>query len=145
MSNFDQIRETATPIPLQLRWSDQDINAHVNNVQILVLMEEARVRATQQWTNTTPGASGPRRMIRAMNTDFNQEVHYGPDTTVWVWIPRIGNSSFVLGHLLVQEDQPCVYMEATMVVLDQETGKPKPHDDAFRQELERHAGPAFTR
>src|SRR5699024_8890935 len=65
--------------------------------------------------------------------------------TVWVWIRRFGNSSFVLGHLLVQEDQPCVYMEATMVVMDHETGKPKPHDDVFRQEIDRHARPALTR
>ncbi len=145
MSNFAQIRSIGTPIPLALRWSDQDINGHVNNVQILTLLEEARIRATQLWTATTPGETGPRRIIRAMTADFNREVHYGLETTVWVWIPRIGTSSFVIGHLLVQEAQPCVYLEATMVVVDRETGQPIPHDSAYRYELERHVGPPFTR
>ncbi len=144
MSNFDEIRTLATPIAVQLRWSDQDINGHINNVQILTLMEEARIRATQQWTGTTPGDSGPRRIARALNTNFDREVHYGPDTTVWVWIPRIGTSSFVFGHLLVQDTQPCVYTEATMVIVDEHTGKPRPHDAVFRQELALHAGPAFS-
>lgn len=145
MSNFAQIRSIATPIPLALRWSDQDINGHVNNVQILGLLEEARIRATQQWTATTPGETGPRRIIRAMNADFDREVQYGLETTVWVWIPRIGTSSFVIGHLLVQADQPCVYLEATMVVVDKDTGQPQPHDQTYRHELERHVGPPFAR
>ena len=118
MSNFDQIRANATPIEIQLRWSDQDVNGHVNNVHILTLMEEARIRATQQWTATTPGLTGRRRVARALKTNFDREVHYGKATTVWVWIARIGSTSFVFGQLLAQDDQPCVYAEATMVVLD---------------------------
>lgn len=144
MSNFKQIQTIATPVDVQLRWSDQDVNGHLNNVRILTLMEEARVRVTQQWTATTPGSSGPKRVVRALNTSFEKAVHYGKDTTIWVWIPRIGNSSFVFGHLLTQDGKPCVYAEATMVVLDAETGTPQPHDDAARQVLDTHAGPAFA-
>lgn len=144
MSNLEQIQAIATPIDVQLRWSDQDINGHINNVRILTLIEEARIRVTQQWTETTPGSSGPKRMVRALNTSFDGEVYYGKDTTVWVWIPRIGTSSFVFGQLLTQDGEPCVYAEATMVVVDADTGKPKPHDDAYRQVLESHAGPAFS-
>ena len=143
MSNFEEIRAIATPIDVELRWSDQDINGHVNNVQILTLMEEARIRATQHWMATTPGASGPRRIARALTASFDQEVTYGKATTIWVWLPRIGNTSFVFGHLLTQEGEPCVYSEATMVVVDTETGKPKPHEETYRQELEMHLGPAF--
>ena len=143
MSNFAQIQAIATPIDVQLRWSDQDINVHINNARILTLMEEARIRATQLWTATTPGISGPQRVARALNTSFDKPVEYGPETTVWVWIPQIGHTSFVFGQLLVQTEQPCAYTEATMVIMDPETGKPKPHDAAYRKELEAHAGPAF--
>ena len=145
MSNFAQIQAIATPIEVQLRWSDQDINGHINNARILTLMEEARIRATQLWTATTPGMSGPQRVARALNTNFDRPVQYGLKTVVWVWIPRIGNSSFVFGQLLVQNEEPCVYSEATMVVVDAETGKPKPHEVAYRKELETHGGPAFSR
>lgn len=144
MSNFTEIQAIATPIDVQLRWSDQDINGHINNVRILTLVEEARILATQQWTDTTPGQSGPKRVTRAMNASFEREVQYGPETIVWAWITRIGSSSFTFGQLLTQHGQPCVYAEATMVVLDDETGKPKPHDEAFRRVLETHAGPGFS-
>ena len=144
MSNFAQIQANATPIEVQLRWSDQDINAHINNARILTLMEEARIRATQLWTVTTPGMSGQQRVIRALNTNFDKQVQYGPETTVWVWIPRIGNTSFVFGQLLVQDGEARVYTEATMIVIDAKSGKPKPHDEAYRKELEAHAGPAFS-
>lgn len=144
MSNLEAIQQVATPIDVQLRWSDQDINGHINNVRILTLMEEARIRVTQLWTDTTPGDSGPRRMARALNTDFNKEVHYGKETIIYVWISRIGNTSFTFGELLTQDGVPCVYTEATMVVVDATTGKPKPHDEQYRSLLEAHAGPAFT-
>lgn len=144
MSNFEQIQSTATPVNIQLRWSDQDVNGHINNARILTLIEEARIRVTRQWTATTPGSSGPKRVVRALNTSFEKEVHYGKDTTVWVWIPRIGNSSFVFGHLLTQDGEPCVYTEATMVIVDADTGAPKAHDDATRRALELHAGPAYS-
>lgn len=143
MSNFEQIKAIATPIHVQLRWSDQDVNGHINNVSILTLVEEARIRATQQWTATTPGVDGPRRVTRALNTDFNREVHYEKETTIWVWISRIGNTSFVFGQLLEQDGVQCVYAEATMILLDRATGKPKPHDEAYRRLLESHAGPAY--
>lgn len=143
MSNFDHIRTFATPIDVQLRWSDQDVNGHVNNARILTLLEEARIRVAKQWMDTVPGSNGPRRVVRALNTSFDREVHYDQEATVWMWIPKIGRTSFVFGHLLSQNDHPCVYMEVTMVVIDAQTGRPKPHDAAYRQILETHAGPAF--
>lgn len=145
MSNFESIQRYATPIPLALRWSDQDLNVHVNNARILTLMEEARIRVTQKWANTMPDVSGPKRLVRAVNANFDQEVLYGPDTVVWVWVSRIGNSSFVLSHLLAQDGVACVYSEATMVVVDGTTGKTIPHDETHRAALELQLGPAYTR
>ncbi|GGF39660.1 acyl-CoA thioesterase [Subtercola lobariae] len=40
-------------IPTRLRWSDLDAYGHVNNVQILRLLEEARVQAF--WATDEPG------------------------------------------------------------------------------------------
>jgi len=145
MSNFEQIQLTATPVQVELRWSDQDVNGHVNNARILTVIEEARVRAVHQWTATMPDGTGYRRMVRALNTRFDREVQYGPETTVWVWIPRIGNTSYVVGHLLVQNNQPCVYTEVTIVVVDAATGAPQQHDEDYRHELERHSGPEFSK
>lgn len=144
MSNLDKIQAIATPIDIELRWSDQDINGHVNNARILALVEEARIRTAQLWHASTPGAEGPKRVVRALNSIFDNEVHYGKETTVWVWVPKVGNTSFVIGQVLTQDDQPCVYTEATMVVVNADTGQPKSLDSTYRQELEARAGPAFT-
>ncbi|WP_022869560.1 acyl-CoA thioesterase [Yaniella halotolerans] len=144
MSDYQEITSYATDIEVQIRWSDQDVNGHVNNVRIMTLFEEARVRAMQQWTGATPDGTGYRRAVRALTTTYDREVQYGRQTTIWVWISRIGNTSFVVSHLLVQNDQPCVYTETTMVVVDTVTGKPRPHDAAYRRELEDHAGPAYS-
>lgn len=143
MSNLKQIRELATSIELQVRWSDQDTNGHVNNARIVTLFEEARIRAREKWRGGAAELLEGKLLVRAQTTSFDREVHYGPDTTVLVWIPRVGNSSYVVGHLLVQDDQPCVYMEVTMVVVDAQTRKPMRHSDDFLQHLEANAGPQY--
>lgn len=35
--------------PITIRWSDQDINGHVNNARALTLVEEARIKASDHW------------------------------------------------------------------------------------------------
>jgi acyl-CoA thioester hydrolase len=40
-------------VPIRLRWSDLDAYAHVNNAEMLRLLEEARIQAF--WTNDEPG------------------------------------------------------------------------------------------
>lgn len=143
MSNYEQIRKRATPINVQLRWSDQDTNGHINSARIVTLMEEARIRAIQHWFAETPG-SGTKRLVRALNSTFDREVHYGKETKIWVWIPRVGNSSLVVGHLLTQDKVPCIYMETTMVVVDSTSGKPKRHDKDYRRQLKEHFGPSYS-
>ncbi|QYF75086.1 thioesterase family protein [Cryobacterium sp. PAMC25264] len=40
-------------VPIRLRWSDLDAYAHVNNAEMLRLLEEARIEAF--WSNDEPG------------------------------------------------------------------------------------------
>jgi acyl-CoA thioester hydrolase len=42
-------------VPVQLRWSDMDAYAHVNNVEMLRLLEEARIEAF--WAHPSPVTS----------------------------------------------------------------------------------------
>lgn len=143
MFDVQQYREFATPIELQLRWSDQDTNAHINNARIGTLFEEARIRARDVWRGDGPEPLEGSLLVRAQHTSFDREVLYGPDTTVLVWISRVGNSSYVVSHLLVQDGQPCVHMEVTMVVVDA-AGKPRAHGDFFREHLKAHSGPPYA-
>lgn len=124
--------EGAFSCQLQVRWSDQDVNAHVNNSRILTLTEEARVQATRAWTGAVPDA----RVVRAMNVSFDHPIHYGLPLDARVWVSRIGTTSFTFSHLLSQDNVPCVYVEAVVVTVDPTTGRPKPLTDQLRTALE---------
>jgi len=47
---------TRLRIPVQLRWSDMDAYGHINNVEMLRVLEEARIAAF--WTHPDPPADG---------------------------------------------------------------------------------------
>lgn len=121
---------------MDVRWSDQDLNGHVNNAQVLTLVEEARVRAVLSWSGTSPGPATPR-VVRALNTLYDDELSYG-SVLARVWISRIGTTSYTVCHELVQQDSPCVYSEAVIVVLDPESRSPTPLPSELRTQLERH-------
>lgn len=121
---------------LDVRWSDQDLNGHVNNAQVLTLVEEARVRAVLSWSGTSPSPTTPR-VVRALNTLYDDELLYG-SLLARVWISRIGTTSYTVCHELLQENRPCVYAEAVIVVLDRETRSPTPISTELRAQLEPH-------
>ncbi|NLZ57310.1 MAG: acyl-CoA thioesterase [Corynebacterium sp.] len=121
---------------LDVRWSDQDLNGHVNNAQVLTLVEEARVRAVLSWSGTSPDPTTPR-VVRALNTLYDDELLYG-SLLARVWISRIGTTSYTVCHELFQENRPCVYAEAVIVVLDRETRSPTPISTELRAQLEPH-------
>ena len=123
--------DNAFTCELQVRWSDQDVNEHVNNSRILTLTEEARVQATKAWTGVVPDA----RVVRALNVSFEHPVHYGPALIADVWISRIGTTSFTFSHLLSQDGVRCAYIEATVVTIDPETKQSRPLSEQLREAL----------
>lgn len=126
-----EVPEHAFTCELQVRWSDQDVNEHVNNSRILTLTEEARVQATKAWTGAVPDA----RVVRALNVSFEHPIHYGPQLIAHVWISRIGTSSFTFSHTLSQDGVRCAYIEATVVTIDPETKQSRPLSDQLRAAL----------
>lgn len=126
---------------LDLRWSDMDLYGHVNNVRILTLTEEARVRALKAWDEGDVGRD-VMRVVRAMTTEYERPVEYGPELTAKVWVSALGRTSYTLHHELWQEGVRCVTCDAVMVHLDPETGAPLPHDDARRARLQAVLVPA---
>lgn len=121
---------------LDVRWSDQDLNGHVNNAQAVTLMEEARIRAVKSWSGTSPGTSTPR-VVRAVNTLYDNELTHGT-VEARVWISRIGSTSYTVCHELFQEGTACVYSEAVIVVLNPQTRRPTQIDPALRDTLSQH-------
>lgn len=53
-------------VPLELRWSDQDANHHVNNATIVTLLEEVRVRTLKDITDGL-------RVVRTLEVRYDGE------------------------------------------------------------------------
>lgn len=130
---------TATPADaftceLAVRWSDQDLNGHVNNARVVTLIEEARVQADIAWSGSGKAGVGGR-VVRSLKVEFDRAVHYGSDVRATVWVGHIGRTSYTICHTLEQQGQRCVYAECVMVNLDAETGRPAEIDADTRQVL----------
>ncbi|MBP3037433.1 acyl-CoA thioesterase [Arthrobacter sp. zg-ZUI100] len=84
---------------LPLRWSDQDLNGHVNNARIVTLMEEARVA----WLNRTAVEEGVAsfanpKVIAALTVEYRSPVHYADELIMDLRISRIGARSFTITY-----------------------------------------------
>lgn len=149
-------RETTAPqnahrSRLQVRWSDQDLNHHVNNARTLTLIEEARVRAGRAWSGTTPdGGDEDSRVVRNLSVEFNRPINYQDDVDgdtmvdAQVWITRIGNTSYTVCHELLQDGAVCAYAEAVIVMLAKIERTPTPITSEIGAGLARFQDPSFS-
>ncbi|MFH6888844.1 acyl-CoA thioesterase [Corynebacterium aurimucosum] len=127
----------AIPIPLALRWSDQDANAHVNNATVVTLLEEARVRAAA--TLTGPVATDSyAHVVRSLEVQYDAELTYTDSIEARVWISRIGNTSYQVAHELIQDGTPCVFATATLVLIDVSARRPIALSDDLIERLRSH-------
>lgn len=129
-----QAPQNAFECDLQVRWSDQDLNGHVNNARVITLIEEARVLAGKSWSGTTPDGMTPK-VVRKLDVSFDRAVEYGSALLGRVWVTRVNNTSYIVCHELLQENRRCAYAEAVIVILDHSTGRPTPVPESLRKNL----------
>ena len=97
---------------LDVRWSDQDLNGHVNNAQSITLMEEARVQAGITWTGTAPSTKTPR-VVRALNT--LSTMNYSRKRNRHVWFADRDNLLHGLSRTLTGPH--CARLRETVIVV----------------------------
>lgn len=127
-------------VPVHLRWGDLDAYNHVNNVSMLQLLEEVRIRAV--WHSgegpplypTTVLRSGLGQTIHSLVA--RQEVEYfapvpyqDAPLDVELWFGRLGGSSVEICYEVYSPEgvSPRVlyaHASATLVIVSAETGKP---------------------
>ncbi|THG28158.1 acyl-CoA thioesterase [Naasia lichenicola] len=113
---------------VSLRWGDQDPYGHVNNVAIVRLLEEARVRGI--W-DASDGILPPldcteatRVLVSQIEIRYRTVLDYGPDPVeVELEVKRIGGGSFAIGYRITTRDSAGIersHAEATttMVFVD---------------------------
>ena len=129
-----------------LRWSDMDVFGHVNNVNFLRYLEEARI----DFTFTTAGEVGERAMaegsvVARHEIDYLIPLVYRPEpVTIETWVSKLGRASFAVTYEVKDvgagpEGKDKVYARAVTVCVpyDLAAGRPRrlsPGERAFLAE-----------
>jgi acyl-CoA thioester hydrolase len=129
-------------IPVTLRWADLDAYGHVNNVEVLRLLEEARIAAFwRHGDHPAPTAvleSGPaaatHTFVASVEVEYLLPIGYHRDpVTVETWIGHLGGASLDVCYRVLApadpggagEPVPHVHARTTIVVVDAATGRPR--------------------
>ncbi len=125
---------------LAVRWRDLDAFNHVNNAMYLRYLEEARLR----WLMTLSGSWMDELVapvVASALVNFKRPIAWPEDVVVELFVDRIGNSSFTLGHrILSAKDASTLYCDGhvVMVWFDKSSGKSAPLPECVRVACARH-------
>lgn len=114
------------------RFADIDPNQHLNNVALAAMMEDARVRF-----NLALGSAiriGERRaMVASVAMEYLSEGHFPDPVTVHCAVEKVGNSSWSVIQLLVQNGQPVAFARSALVAIADD--RPTPIAEDYRAVL----------
>jgi len=134
-----------------LRWSDMDAYGHVNNVQFLRLIEDARVVAFAA-TGSEEGGSlvNTGLLVARSEIEYLLPLVYRPaPVAIDLWVTHVAGASFEMGYEVLDEagpertdSRPLIYAraETTMVVYDLDRHRPRRLGAEERQRLEAWRG-----
>ena len=137
-------------VAIPLRWSDFDAYAHVNNAEMLRLLEEARIQAF--WRPDSPGTAGMATAVldarpgaRTISLIARQEIEYlapipymRAPLDIEMWIGRMGGASLEICYELYSPagvEPRVLYTKAatTLVMVTAATGRPERIPDELRE------------
>jgi len=94
---------------VSLRWSDMDAYAHINNVQFLRLLEDARVIAFRDWFDG--GGAGDKTMLDEGVLVSRHEIEYRrplgfrhAPVEIQMWVSRVGGAGFDVAYIVTDPD-----------------------------------------
>lgn len=139
---------------IQTRFRDINVGGHVDNVEAVRVIDEARIQffmfAQVRGPDSGPGLlhrrpAGVTDLMGAQRVDYHAEMRFVPfkPFLVRLWIPAIGRTSFTVAtELRVAADHPpALIAESTFVFWDQATDSSWPISDEVRADLEAFSGP----
>ena len=139
---------TRIHVPIPLRWSDFDAYAHVNNAEMLRLLEEARIQAF--WRPDEGGVGSDTAVLDArpgakvISLIARQEIEYlapipymRAPIDIEMWIGRIGGASLEICYELYSPagvTPRVLFTKAatTLVMVTAATGRPQRITDELR-------------
>jgi acyl-CoA thioester hydrolase len=137
--------EAMYSVEVALRWSDMDAYRHVNNVQFLRLLEDARVIAFSEWFGEDRSMLDTGVLVARHEIEYLAPLafRYAP-IRVDMWPTAIAGASFDLAYEVRDPEHigDALYAraETSLVAYDFEHSAPRRIGRDERAVLERHAG-----
>ena len=138
---------------IQARFRDINVGGHVDNVEAVRVIDEARI----QFFMFAPVFSDDRvgllsrkpagivDLMGAQRVDYHSEMRFVPYAPflVRIWVCHVGRTSFTVATEMrtAADHPPALVAESTFVFWDRATGASWPMSDEVRADLERFAGP----
>ncbi len=131
------VTDSRDTFDIHLRWGDMDALAHINNVQIARLFEQARVEAFNRWFGAA--RKGIHLLVARQEIEYRAILHYSAEPVRIVCsISAIGRASFEFGYqLLDPKGTVCAIAETTVVTMNRD-GSTAAISDEVRAILEEH-------
>ncbi len=117
-------------VDVPLRWSDMDAYGHVNNVQFLRLLEDARVIGFQEWFGQDRSLLNEGVLVARHEIEYLAPLDFRhAPISVDMWATKISGSSFILAYEVRDPAEVGTVLyaraETTLVAYDFVTGSPR--------------------
>ena len=127
-----------------LRWSDTDAYGHINNVQFLRLLEEARVVVLADQVGTGSTAPTTALLVARQEIEYLEPLTFRvAPVAVDLWVTRIGAADFDMGYQVLEQTpagdgggQLYAQAETTLVAFDPALNRPRRITAPERERLE---------
>ena len=118
-----------------MRFSDVDVYGHVNNVKYFEYFQEARIQLMVAQGREL--GDGYHLVVAQTDVDYRRPILFRPEPyDCRTWVSRIGSTSVVFESVVLDGESDGQVLARARVVgvcLDNETGRPAPVPDAFRE------------
>jgi len=140
---------------IQARYRDVNLGGHVDNVEAIRLIDEARIQFLRfaplagAEEGAAPGVladvpNGVVELVGSQRVDYHAEMRFAPfqPFLVRIWVSRVGGSSFSVATEVRVEPghEPALVAETALVLWDHGSQSSWPISEAVRRSLERYAG-----
>lgn len=130
-------KQFAFYIPISVRFGETDMFGHMNNTSPLIYFEEARIRFFQSlsiYVDLHNPTEFP--IVADIQCDYRKQVYFDERIKLYVKVHSVGNSSFELHYLALNEEgEVCFTGRGRVVNIDAHTGKPVKLAEMIRHKL----------
>lgn len=115
---------------IEPRFSDLDLNRHINNVAMAGMLEDGRVRFFRAASRRSDFL-GYSTMVASIGIEYLGETHYPETLTIHGAIENLGRSSQQIVQVVTQGGAPVVFARTVIVMVGPDG--PAPVTDAYRE------------